>query len=330
MTLKQIQTLIYRGEIKSCNYRCGYCPFHKQDRNDKQQDEAALWRMVEHLPALGSPLNVLITPYGEALRYRYYMAAMAKISRYSHVQAVGIQTNASFNLSSLIATMQDNQGDLAKLRLWCSFHPSQVSKDVFLKQILAIKDAGITCSVGAVASVDNYDTFQWLRAHLPADIYFWLNANERDKRPTSDERNSQFQMLDPLYHLETSLWPANVEFCIGGKKSVFMNADGDLFACNISKIKIGNLYQQQLCSTTQVVSPIALLFFRHRTNKKLSTFREVQRLQFHNAVLFRVVGHVNTLVDCQTVDFSILMVDMRTQRTDTVRAERHIKRLLMI
>ena len=103
MTLKQIQTLIYRGEIKSCNYRCGYCPFHKQDRNDKQQDEAALWRMVEHLPALGSPLNVLITPYGEALRYRYYMAAMAKISRYSHVQAVGIQTNASFNLSSLIA-----------------------------------------------------------------------------------------------------------------------------------------------------------------------------------------------------------------------------------
>ncbi|HDT0228259.1 TPA: radical SAM protein [Escherichia coli] len=248
MTLKQIQTLIYRGEIKSCNYRCGYCPFHKQDRNDKQQDEAALWRMVEHLPALGSPLNVLITPYGEALRYRYYMAAMAKISRYSHVQAVGIQTNASFNLSSLIATMQDNQGDLAKLRLWCSFHPSQVSKDVFLKQILAIKDAGITCSVGAVASVNNYDTFQWLRAHLPADIYFWLNANERDKRPTSDERNSQFQMLDPLYHLETSLWPANVEFCIGGKKSVFMNADGDLFACNISKIKIGNLYQQQLSS----------------------------------------------------------------------------------
>ena len=82
----------------------------------------------------------------------------------------------------------------------------------------------------------------------PADIYFWLNANERDKRPTSDERNSQFQLLDPLYYLETSLWPANVEFCLGGKKSVFMNADGDLFACNISKIKIGNLYQQQLSS----------------------------------------------------------------------------------
>src|SRR5699024_2710138 len=123
---------------------------------------------------------------------------------------------------------------------------SQVSKDVFLKQILAIKDAGITCSVGAVASVTDYDALQGLRAHLLPDIYFWLNANERDKRPTSDERNNQFQLLDSLHHLETSLWPANVEFCLGGKQSVFMNADGDLFACNISKIKIGNLYQQQL------------------------------------------------------------------------------------
>lgn len=137
---------------------------------------------------------------------------------------------------------------MEKLRLWCSFHPSQVSKEVFRNQVLAIKDAGIVCSVGAVASVTDYDTLQWLRTHLPPDIYFWLNANERDKKPTSDEINAQFQLLDPLYNLETSLWPANVEFCLGGKKSVFMNADGDLFACNISKIKIGNLYQQQ-CSS---------------------------------------------------------------------------------
>lgn len=52
--------------------------------------------MVDHLPLLGTPLNVMITPYGEALRLRYYMAALAEISRYPHVQAVGIQTNASF------------------------------------------------------------------------------------------------------------------------------------------------------------------------------------------------------------------------------------------
>lgn len=96
--LRDIHTLFYRGYLKSCNYHCGYCPFHKHARNDKKRDEAALWRMVDHLPLLGTPLNVMITPYGEALRLRYYMAALAEISRYPHVQAVGIQTNASFSL----------------------------------------------------------------------------------------------------------------------------------------------------------------------------------------------------------------------------------------
>ena len=90
------------------------------------------------------------------------------------------------------------------------------------------------------------------------------------------------------------------------------------------------LFSQHLCSTTQMISPVTLLFIRHCTHKELSAFREVQRLQFHNTILFRVIGHVDSLVDCQTIDFSVLMVDMRTQRTDAVRAECHIKRLLMI
>ena len=90
------------------------------------------------------------------------------------------------------------------------------------------------------------------------------------------------------------------------------------------------LFSQYLCSTTQMISPVSLLFFRHCIYKELGTLREVQRLQLHHTILFRVIGHVDSLVDCQTVDFSILVVDMRTQRADTVRAECHIKRLLMV
>ncbi len=90
------------------------------------------------------------------------------------------------------------------------------------------------------------------------------------------------------------------------------------------------LFSQHLCSTTQMISPVTLLFIRHCTHKELSAFREVQRLQFHNTILFRVIGHVDSLVDCQTIDFSVLMVDMRTQWTDAVRAERYIKGFLMV
>lgn len=34
--LRDIHTLFYRGYLKSCNYHCGYCPFHKHARNDKK------------------------------------------------------------------------------------------------------------------------------------------------------------------------------------------------------------------------------------------------------------------------------------------------------
>ncbi len=40
-----------------------------------------------HLPSfLGTPLNVMITPYGEALRLRCHTAALAEISAAIHVQ----------------------------------------------------------------------------------------------------------------------------------------------------------------------------------------------------------------------------------------------------
>ena len=90
------------------------------------------------------------------------------------------------------------------------------------------------------------------------------------------------------------------------------------------------LLAQHLRCTAQMICPVTLFFFRHRAYKELGAFRKIQRLQLHNAILFRVVGHVDSLVDCQTIDFSVLMVDMRTQRTDAVRAKRHIKRLLMV
>lgn len=264
-TLSDIQTLFYRGYLKSCNYHCGYCPFHKHVRNDKKQDEAALRRMVEHLPLFGTPLNVMITPYGEALRLRYYMDALADISRYPHVEAVGIQTNAAFSLATLLEAFDAGGGDIRKLRLWCSFHPSQISAARFLQQCLALSAAGIIFCVGAVANLQDIEVFRWLRQQLPEDIYFWFNANERTSARHTDEEIALFGAMDPLYSVETQTWPAQLDTCSAGRKSLFMNAEGDLFACHLSKIKVGNLYQQKLhppaCQATQCH---CFLAYQHR------------------------------------------------------------------
>lgn len=276
--LRNIHTLFYRGYLKSCNYHCGYCPFHKHARNDKKRDEAALWRMVDHLPLLGTPLNVMITPYGEALRLRYYMAALAEISRYPHVQAVGIQTNASFSLMSLLESFHAGGGDISKLRLWCSFHPSQITAERFLQQCLALSAAGITWCAGAVASMKDIDQFRWLRQQLPDQNYFWFNANECANTRHTVEETIAFGELDPLYVIETQQWPAQLDICTAGRKSIFMNAEGDLFACHISKIKMGNLYQQRLNSPAcQAKQCHCFLAYQHRLDIPLLNHLDTSR-----------------------------------------------------
>lgn len=89
------------------------------------------------------------------------------------------------------------------------------------------------------------DQFRWLRQQLPDQNYFWFNANECANTRHTVEETISFGELDPLYVIETQQWPAQLDICTAGRKSIFMNAEGDLFACHISKIKMGNLYQQR-------------------------------------------------------------------------------------
>ena len=63
---------------------------------------------------------------------------------------------------------------------------------------------------------------------------------------------------------------------------------------------------------------------------ELCPLREVQRLQLDNAVLLRAVRHVDAFVDSQSVDLAKLVVDVGTQRTDAIGAERHRFGRLMI
>ncbi|TGC24171.1 hypothetical protein C9E90_04700, partial [Salmonella enterica subsp. enterica serovar Enteritidis] len=82
------------------------------------------------------------------------------------------------SLMSLLESFRAGGGDISKLRLWCSFHPSQITAERFLQQCLALSAAGITWCAGAVASMKDIAQFRWLRQQLPDQNYFWFNANE--------------------------------------------------------------------------------------------------------------------------------------------------------
>ncbi len=62
-------TILYRGPLASCNYRCAYCPFAKQ-RDSAQElayDRRCLDRFVQWVAARPvTEISLLLTPWGEA------------------------------------------------------------------------------------------------------------------------------------------------------------------------------------------------------------------------------------------------------------------------
>ena len=54
---------------------------------------------------------------------------------------------------------------------------------------------------------------------------------------------------------------------------------------------------------------------------ELGPFRKVQRLQLHDAVFLAAVCDVNALIDGKAVDFTILVINVRTEWADAVRAK---------
>ncbi len=240
---RKIKTLSYRGSLKSCNYRCHYCPFSKNPKSERQlvKDRAALERFCRETEQY-EDIGVMFLPYGEALIHDYYLQQIARLTRRSGVQFVACQTNLSFNIDHL----SEYEIDVSKLKLWCSFHPTQTSVTDFVRQCEKLAQHNISFCVGAVGDTEALPVIRELRARLDPSVYLWINDMDGKPEPYSREIVQAFTDIDPLFELELSYLPADTDKCRAGQDSFFINENGDVFACNISREPMGNIYRQSL------------------------------------------------------------------------------------
>ncbi len=251
-TPEKIRHIQYRGILDSCNYSCSYCPFSKRPHSPKKEakDRLCLSRLLEQLKKETERFTFQIVPYGEALIHTYYWEFLAELSRLETVKAVGCQTNASFPAKKMIALFLKT-GDISKLRLWCTFHPSMTSVESFCRQISLLKNYGISLCAGAVADPSRKDALSRFKASLPKDIYFWLNQMDGKRQPYSPEDRAFFESIDPFFLLEETPFPSDPSRCQaefspdGTLNHIFIKANGDIYACILSKTCLGNLYGQE-------------------------------------------------------------------------------------
>ena len=233
--------VLYRGPLSSCNYTCGYCPFHKRKdhRAELAQDQNALERFVNWAISYTQtqPLAILFTPWGEALVRRYYQQALIALSHLPNLRRVAIQTNLSASLTWL------NQADPAKIALWCTYHPSQTTLKKFLAQCQWLQQHNLRFSVGMVGNRAELPQALALRQHLPSEIYLWINANRAEQPHYTATELAQWQTIDPLFAINLSQYASLGQRCYAGTRSISVNGDGTVQRCHFVKKPLGNLYQ---------------------------------------------------------------------------------------
>jgi MoaA/NifB/PqqE/SkfB family radical SAM enzyme len=242
-------SILYRGSLSSCNYACHYCPFakHQESRAEHARDARALERFVAWVSVQTDlEINVFFTPYGEALVRKRYQEAMVVLSQLEHVQKVVIQTNLSGSLGWL------ERANLAKIALWCTYHPTQVSRVKFLKRTLELLNRGVRFSVGGVAMTEQINELEQLRRELPQSVYLWLNAFDRRGQNYYDQPNlERLTAIDPWFELNTKRYRSKGQACQAGETVIAIDEHGTVRRCHFIDQKIGNIYDPNFLETLQ-------------------------------------------------------------------------------
>lgn len=101
------RTVIYRGNLKSCNYSCSYCPFAKHGMlvSELERDRKEFERFCDSIVKRARTFSigaVFVTPYGEASVHRWYWEGLSRLAGLPEIDRVGMQTNLSFSVEECL------------------------------------------------------------------------------------------------------------------------------------------------------------------------------------------------------------------------------------
>ncbi|UYZ84373.1 STM4011 family radical SAM protein [Entomomonas sp. E2T0] len=238
--LKEL-TVFYRGALETCNYACDYCPFakSKETSQKKAKDIAGLDSFISWIANnTDINFNIFFTPWGEALVFKRYQQAIKQLAVMPNVNKIIFQTNLSSKLDFLAEI------NSSKLRLWCTYHPTEVARQKFISKTKLLDSNNVKYSVGVVGKPDLFDEIQQLRKELNPSTYLWINAYvDKDQHYIYTEEQRLFlTAIDPLFPFNKPYVSIDLP-CSTGEDAIVVDECGDIYRCHFIKQVIGNIHQ---------------------------------------------------------------------------------------
>ncbi len=237
--------ILYRGHLSDCNYTCAYCPFSMTRNTPAQQAEDArdLARFVAWVQTHASaarPIEILITPYGEALARKWYREAVRELSHTPQVRRIAVQTN----LSCPVQWLADC--NVQTTALWLTYHPEQIAAEKFLAKCHALSAMSIRYSVGVVGTRKHFPAIAAMRAALPESIYLWVNAYKDQADYYRPGEIAWLTGIDPRFPDNLPDYPSLGQPCQAGHEVISVDGTGNVYRCHFIKERLGNLFENEL------------------------------------------------------------------------------------
>jgi len=203
-----------------CNYRCPYCP-QKHNRYDRLHDNKTAhafdnypvdqWINRFEYHFRDSHLSIVLTGGEPMLDVKNMIKLLHYLTTKETVDCIRIDTNASWNPE--LYTGINN----AKIILMCTYHPSQVFEDEFLKKIKKLIEYKYQIGfVNYVMTKDNIDTFTQISDKFyKLGIILHPNPLIGGSLPYTEQEKSLFKTVLPEidYHYRTSIINPNGQWC---------------------------------------------------------------------------------------------------------------------
>lgn len=267
------RNIIYRGSLKSCNYSCSYCPFakHRALTAEMERDRQNFVKFCDSIEKRAQAFSigaVFVTPYGEASIHRWYWEGLSRLAELSEIDRVGMQTNLSFSVEECLTvfdTFRRNDFDTSlsqknrmspdfdkreKLCIWATFHPEMTTVDEFAAKCHRLIQNHVQVCAGAVGVPGNIQILRELREKLSPAVYLWINKMDGLKRNYRQDEINSFAEIDPFFEFELNNPETDPQMCAD---RCFVEADGKVRSCNISKARKINWYES---NEEEIFTPI--------------------------------------------------------------------------
>jgi hypothetical protein len=199
-------------------------------------DRDGLVRLIRWVSAETSVVfSVFVTPLGESLILPQYRQAFVDMSHLPNVEKLVAQTNLSMPLDWL------QSANTARIALWCTYHPSQVSRQTFLDQCQQLAALKIRYSVGMVGVKDNFNEIVAMRSQMPPNVYLWINSERRIENYYTDDDIRLLASVDPLFTGNVSDHLSRGKLCRAGDTVIAVDHIGNIQRCSFVPQIFGNI-----------------------------------------------------------------------------------------